>query len=149
MKQNKGITLISLTIYIIILVAVVGMVSVLIKYFYKNTNESVLSDDTAEQYTLFLAYITDDINSGKINEVEAGSTYVSFTFLDQMVKQYVFDETNQKLYYMEYSSSGEKQKQIALCNDVDENGFEVTYESNKLKIALTINGVVYNNSFNV
>lgn len=65
MKSNKGITLISLIIYIIILSVVIGTSSILIKYFYSNTEETVISKKTANQYSRFVAYLTDDINSRK------------------------------------------------------------------------------------
>ena len=65
MKNNKGITLISLIIYIIILSVVVGTTSTLIKYFYANTEETVISKKTSSQYSRFVTYLTDDVNSRK------------------------------------------------------------------------------------
>ena len=65
MKKNKGITIISLIIYIIVLSIVIGITSILIKYFYQNTEETIISKKTANQYSRFVAYITDDINSRK------------------------------------------------------------------------------------
>lgn len=63
MKSNKGITIVSLIIYIIVLTVVVGVVSTLTKYFYRNMDETTISNKTSEQYSRFIAYITDDINS--------------------------------------------------------------------------------------
>ena len=63
MKSNRGITLISLIIYIVILSVVVGTTSILIKFFYTNTEDTIISSNTANQYSRFIAYITDDINS--------------------------------------------------------------------------------------
>ena len=65
MKKNKGITIISLIIYIIVLSVVIGTTSILIRYFYRNTEETVISKKTSDQYSRFVAYITDDINSRK------------------------------------------------------------------------------------
>ena len=65
MKNNKGITIISLIVYIIVLSIVIGTTSILIKYFYHNTEETVISKKTVDQYSRFVAYITDDINSRK------------------------------------------------------------------------------------
>ena len=67
MKSNRGITLISLIIYVIVLSIVIGTTSMLIKYFYANTEDTVISSKTANQYSRFVAYITDDVNSRKIN----------------------------------------------------------------------------------
>lgn len=63
MKSNKGITIITLTVYIIVLTVVIGTVSMMMRYFYHNSDETVIAKDSANQYTRFLAYITDDINS--------------------------------------------------------------------------------------
>ena len=63
MKSNKGMTIISLIVYIIVLSVVIGTSSLLIKYFYNNTEETIISKKTPNQYSRFVAYITDDINS--------------------------------------------------------------------------------------
>lgn len=63
MKSSRGITLISLIIYVIILSVVIGTTSILIKFFYSNTEDTVISKKTADQYSRFVAYITDDVNS--------------------------------------------------------------------------------------
>ena len=63
MKSNRGITIISLIVYIIVLSIVIGSTSMLIKYFYNNTEETVISKNTTDQYTRFMAYLTDDVNS--------------------------------------------------------------------------------------
>lgn len=68
MNTNKGITLISLIIYILILSIVIGTSSILIKYFYKNTEETIVSKKTSNQYSRLVTYITDDINSRKNNK---------------------------------------------------------------------------------
>ena len=65
MKTSKGINIISLIIYIIILTFIIGTTSMLIKYFYNNTQETVISKKTADQYSRFIAYLTDDVNSRK------------------------------------------------------------------------------------
>ncbi len=65
MKSNKGMTLISLLIYLIVLFVVIGTMSLIIKYFYENMDETVISSDTSDQYSRFIAYISSDINSRK------------------------------------------------------------------------------------
>lgn len=65
MKAKKGITIISLIVYVIVLSILIGTTSIIIKYFYNNTEETVISKKTANQYSRFVAYITDDINSRK------------------------------------------------------------------------------------
>ena len=73
MKSKKGITIISLIIYIIVLSVVIGTTSILIKYFYHNTEETVMSKKTVDQYSRFVAYIADDVNSRKSNLYRSNS----------------------------------------------------------------------------
>ena len=65
MKSNKGITIITLIIYVIVLTIVIGTASMLMRYFYRNTDETIISKNSTSQYSRFLTYITDDINSRK------------------------------------------------------------------------------------
>ena len=65
MNSNKGITLISLIVYIIVLLIVIGMISTFTKYFYKNADEIVISNNSSENYSRFITYLTDDVNSRK------------------------------------------------------------------------------------
>lgn len=65
MKSNKGITIITLIIYVIVLTIVIGTASMLMKYFYRNADETIISKNSTSQYSRFLTYITDDINSRK------------------------------------------------------------------------------------
>ena len=39
MKSQKGITLISLTIYVIVMAAVIGVVGIISTFFYSNMND--------------------------------------------------------------------------------------------------------------
>lgn len=73
MKSNRGITLISLIIYVIVLSVVIGTTSMLIKFFYANTEDTVISSKTADRYSRFVAYITDDVNSRKNNQYRSDS----------------------------------------------------------------------------
>ena len=61
LKNNKGITLTSLTIYVIVLMIVIALMSGFVGYFNKNINNITASEESDEQFTLFLEYITKDI----------------------------------------------------------------------------------------
>lgn len=65
MKSDKGMTVISLIVYIIVLAAVIGTVSMILKFFYRNMDETGASNNTKGQYSKFLAYIVEDVNSRK------------------------------------------------------------------------------------
>lgn len=147
MKSNKGITLISLMIYIVVLAIVIGMVSLFTKYFYKNTEETVVSNNASIQYMNFLAYLVDDINSGNIDIIEVTDTNDSINIFldDNSTHQYAF--SNNKIYYVFYDSSNTKKKQISLCGNVTSCTF--SYEDNKLSVSVVIDSVTYGNTFSI
>lgn len=78
MKSNKGITLISLIIYIIVLLMVMGLISTFTRYFYHNVNEITLSDNTESEYSKFTSFFTSDLPYIEIANVEKhnGNTYL-------------------------------------------------------------------------
>ena len=66
MKSNKGFTLTSLLVYVIVLLIVTGVISTFTKYFYRNSDELIISNNTNEQYSRMLSYITTDVNSSNV-----------------------------------------------------------------------------------
>ena len=65
MKNNKGMTVISLIVYVIVLSILIGVVSTIMRYFYINTDETIVKNNTADKYSRVIAYITNDLNSRK------------------------------------------------------------------------------------
>ena len=147
MKSNKGITLISLVIFLIVLLFVIGIISTFTKYFYRNTNEITISNNTSEQYSRFITYITEDVNSKNITYVNTDTEgkYINIYFQNSEIHQYIFD-TN-KIYYISLNSSGEENTKIELCNEIEDCSFE--YTNSKIKTKITINSITYNDSFSV
>ena len=83
MKKEDGVTLTSIIIYIIALLIVIGVVSTLTSYFYKNVDiddESVL---TNSQFTKFNSFFTSEINQPGIKVIEKGEnenvSYIAFS----------------------------------------------------------------------
>ena len=100
MKSNKGITIISLIVYVIALSALIGTISMLQSYFYKNVDIINDSDRATEQDARISAYITDDVNSGKINKskVAVENNRITIGFKDESIHQYVYENNN--VYYI-------------------------------------------------
>ena len=146
-KSNKGITLTSLVIYVIVLMIVIGLMSNFSGYFYKNTNNITIKENYEEQYTKFLAYITKDINSDQLNFVKTGTDsekkYLIFIFKDGSQHQYVY--SNESVYYIKVSET--MPKKILLCNKV--TNLTMDYSSNILQINMTINGKNYEKLLNI
>ena len=65
MKSNKGMSVTALIIYIIVFTVVVGTSSMLVRFFYRNSEDVLFTSNASSKYSRFLLYITNDINSRK------------------------------------------------------------------------------------
>lgn len=98
MKSEKGVTLVSLTIYIIAMVITVTIITIVTSYFYKNV------DVTGEKYTYFAeftrfeSYFSEESNQkgNRILEVsDAGTqTYLALS----SGNQYTYIPANKAIY---------------------------------------------------
>ena len=144
MRENKGITLTSLIIYIIVLTTVIGTVAMITKYFKRNMNETIIANDLSEQYTRFTTYITNDINSSIFKNVEISNGILNINFTDNTFNQYIF--SNNKIYFQRIKA-GAVDKKITLCTNIMNCVF--SYESNVLKTSVVINDRIYTNNYNI
>ena len=69
MKSEKGITLISLIIYLIGLTVAIVMITVVSSYFYKNIDGNIGTIDSLVEYTKFNSYFTEQMNKENIEVV--------------------------------------------------------------------------------
>lgn len=69
MKSEKGVSLVSLIIYLIAMTIAVGIVARISNYFYRNINILDTSLTSSEEFLNFNAYITKEVNI-KGNEVQ-------------------------------------------------------------------------------
>ena len=94
MKSQKGITLISLTIYIIVMVIVVTVVALIRNYMFKNMNSVSEAIDPLTEYIRFNSFFTDEVNTSGIKILDCQDDYILF---DNNV-QYTFVEANEAIY---------------------------------------------------
>lgn len=144
MKSNKGITLTSLIIYIIVFTIVIGTVATLSGYFTSNLNNVVISSDASEQYTRLTTYLSNDINSINFETMDVGDDYINITFKDGSYHKYLYNDN--KIYYIS-AKEETLDKKISLCVKIEDCNF--TYENNKLKISIKIDGITYNNNYSI
>ncbi len=78
MKKEKGITLISLTIYVIVMAIVIGVMAIITTFFYKNMENEFDIDPIAE-YTTFNSYFSDEVNHENIRILECDTNYIAFS----------------------------------------------------------------------
>lgn len=139
MKSQKGITLVSLVVYIIGMVTIVGVMAVITTNFYKNVNDVDTNINPLGQYTKFNSYFSNEINQYNIAVLECkqedGQNYIVF---DNGV-QYTFVEKNKGIY----------QNKIKICQDVTECTFFTGIQNGKdiVTVNMKIGNKTYNNTY--
>lgn len=78
MKSQKGVTLISLTIYVIVMTIVVAVMAMVSSYFFTNTSSLSGNMNSLTEYTKFNGFFTEEINKQNIKVLECKSNYVVF-----------------------------------------------------------------------
>ena len=122
MKSQKGITLISLTIYVIVMIAVVGIIAVVTGVFMKSLKDADFYNDPIAEYTAFNSYFSEEVNHPGIKILECKENYVVF---DNNV-QYSFVPENKGIY----------RNQVKICWDIEECTFEEGIENGKAVITV-------------
>ena len=74
MKSEKGVTLTSLIVYIIIMLVVISIVSVITSFFYNNVEEVGKQNDPSQEFTRFNSFFIDDINKTNRTVKECSET---------------------------------------------------------------------------
>ena len=99
MKSEKGITLISLTIYVIAMAIVVGVIAIISTFFYSNMEDTDNIVSPMTEYTKFNSFFSDEINHEGIEVVSCGTTdngqnYIVFS----NEVQYTYISENKAIY---------------------------------------------------
>ena len=151
MKGEKGVTLVSLMMYLIALSILIGISSTMIGYFYKNSDNITFSSSSNQEYTRVLQYMTDDVNSGIVEEatVKNSGNLLSIRLKDNIVHQYIF--SNKKIYFINKYDDGENEEeiktQICIASNVNTCSFTYDEQLKKINLSLKINNVNYFNTF--
>ena len=99
MKSEKGITLISLTIYVIAMAIVVGVIAIISTFFYSNMEDANNTVSPMAEYTKFNSFFSDEVNHEGIEVVSCGTTdngqnYIVFS----NEVQYTYISENKAIY---------------------------------------------------
>ena len=135
MKSEKGITMISMTIYIIVMLLVVTAITSITTYFYKNIDTDSVNSNLNQQYTKFNSFFLEDTNK-KGNAVarqeetkdENGNMTQRF-ILFTSGNQYTYVKSNKAIYI----------NKIKIAENITDCIFEVT-KGQKTIVKVTING---------
>ena len=99
MKSEKGITLISLTIYVIAMAIVIGVIAIISTFFYSNMEDTDNIVSPMAEYTKFNSFFSDEVNHEGIEVISCGTTdngqnYIVFS----NEVQYTYIEANRAIY---------------------------------------------------
>ena len=135
MKSQKGITLISLTIYVIGMTLAISIITVISSYFYKNVDTKLTDINPLTEYTKFNGFFTDEINSKNIRFVESHTEGES-----EVTKSYVIFYNNAKTvqYTFVKANRGVYRNKVKICSDVESCTFEYNKKNNKDVVTVTI-----------
>ncbi len=142
MKQEKGITITSLAVYVVAMVVVIGIISTISTYFYNNMEELNTDKHSIETYTKFNMYFTEEINIKQnyaiYSNIEDLSLDYNYIIFSKTGNQYTFE--NNSIY----------KNQIKICDNIADCSFNWN-ETDKLvtvKIQTTDN-IEYLNTYKI
>ena len=124
MKQERGITLISLTVYIIVMTIVIAVVGVVSGAFVKSMKSTKSTTDPITEYTAFNGYFSDEINHQGIQIRECNTNYIVFS----NGVQYTFVNENSGIY----------RNYVKIAKDVEECRFKENIKNGKTVVDVKI-----------
>lgn len=139
MRSEKGVTLISVTIYIIVMLIIIAVISVLTSYFYTNIDINSISVDLNQEYTRFNSYFTEEVNKKGNKILDIGETENSSGNGKQ--RYVVFSSGNQ---YTFIPNQGIYVNQIKIVKNMTDCTFEKGEANGKTTITVTIIGENFN-----
>lgn len=97
MKSDKGITLVALVIYVIVMIIVIGIMSTILDNFYKNTNSMQADTEEILQFNNFNTYFLKEIksNGNSVDSIGNEDKYILFA----SGNSFSFNSDNNKIYY--------------------------------------------------
>lgn len=134
MKSEKGITLISLIIYVIAMLITTTIITIITSYFYENIDVSSERYTYFSEFTKFESYFTEEMNesNNKVLEISNGvgnnQTYIIFA----TGNQYTYVPANKAIY----------QNSVKIANGVESCKFTESIKNGKssVQVVLSIKG---------
>lgn len=126
MKSQRGVTLVSLTVYVIVMAIVVGILATITTFFYKNVNDTKAEIDPITEYTTFNSYFSDEINHPNIKIVKCGNTEDG----QGNVQNYILFSNGVQYTYVS-ANHGIYRNQVKIGRNIKECTFEEKIENGK------------------
>lgn len=144
MKSQKGITIISLIVYVMSFFAICGVVAVITNFFHNNTK--VLSDEATSysEYDMLNAYLVKETRQLENFAVLNGS---SLAF--KSGNEYIFTKEENEEYGEIILKNKEKSKYFIISKYVKNCTFEIVEDTNTIKIEVEILDKKYNQTYTI
>lgn len=124
MRSEKGVTILTLTTYVVVMTVVIAITARISTFLFNNTGD-IDAVDAITQYNNFNNYFTQEVNTPNIRIIECQKNYIVF---DNGV-QYTFNNENKGIY----------RDRVKICSDVLDCVFEQGMNENgKTTIKVTL-----------
>lgn len=134
MKDQKGITLISVIIYILAMIIVVAVVANITRYFYSNVSTITDGVDDSYVFTAFNSYFSEDINIYGNNVEKCDGKSIKFTHNSNT---YTFADNS--IYF----------NNIKICKDVKSCTFGYNETTKVITVEIKTASQTYTNSYTI
>ena len=152
LKNEKGIKLTSLVIYIVCLLIVTTIIGTYTKFFYNNIEYVAIEDVAEEEYAKFTAFLLNDINSENRDFIFSydgnNSSYLHIKLKNGEIHQYIFQDKT--IHFLKINNNT-VEKNLLLCKNVTKNDVPFSYDSNlnKVTIKFRIQDKEFSNEYNL
>ncbi len=138
MKTNKGITMLSLVVYVAVFLVVIAVVANISSFFYKDITTMDAETTSDYEYNKLNLYLLEETKKTGNEIVSVNSDYVEFSSGN------IFKKQSNKIYFIEQSND----TKMLLCDNVEELKFEKATENGKniLKMNITLTSFDNRNS---
>ena len=131
MKSQKGITLISVSISVVVLLVMVAVISTISSYFFSNYNKVSEEIPSIQEYTKLISYFSQDANrkGAKVLLCENNDDTSLIVFNNDV--QYTFLKENKAIYYNKIKIARNVETcTFTLSNDKTQVTIRVKFEDN-------------------
>ena len=131
MNSEKGITLISVILYVIVMLLVVTIASILTGYFYNNIDINNTEQNANVEFTKFNSFFTEEVNirGNTILESDTEGTSTGQKYI-------VFSTGNQYTYIKNNKSIYKNNSKIA--SDIEEFNLKINNSDSKTTIEIEL-----------
>lgn len=137
MKNEKGITLATLIIYVILMTFIVSAIASITSSFYSNMNEFDKNSESAVDFSKFNMYFIRDIKRENVSIAKVGEDYIILSYGEDINGT---ESEIEKTMNVEYSVQNNTlyRNKVKICDDVNNINIVTNENNNTIKVNLTI-----------